>query len=142
MLSGLNHTLLTTFLNRLLCSSSGRLTGRGINRRPQNRGIVEECCFRSCDLNLLEQYCAKPAKSERDVSATSLQVIPVMPALKQVHLTSNSNNIPVWETVDTPLSVSLISAPLFTYEPYPYVPDTQYRVKSTQRQVCLVNGQW
>nr|ABC60240.1 insulin-like growth factor 2 [Poeciliopsis lucida] len=41
------------------------------HRRPQNRGIVEECCFRSCDLNLLEQYCAKPAKSERDVSSSS-----------------------------------------------------------------------
>lgn len=35
----------------------------------------------------MEQYCAKPAKSERDVSATSLQVIPVMPALKQVRAT-------------------------------------------------------
>lgn len=141
MLSGLNHTLLAAFLNRLLWSS-GRLTGRGINRRPQNRGIVEECCFRSCDLNLLEQYCAKPAKSERDVSATSLQVIPVMPALKQVHLISNNSNIPVWETLDTPLSVLSSPAPLFTSELYPYVPNTEHRVKSAQRQVCLVNGQW
>ncbi|XP_046900236.1 insulin-like growth factor II [Hypomesus transpacificus] len=55
-------------------------TGRASNRRSQNQGIVEECCFRSCDLNFLEQYCAK---SERDVSASSLQVIPVMPVLKQ-----------------------------------------------------------
>uniref|UniRef100_A0A3B1IY99 Insulin-like growth factor 2 n=1 Tax=Astyanax mexicanus TaxID=7994 RepID=A0A3B1IY99_ASTMX len=46
------------------------------NSRRSHRGIVEECCFRSCDLSLLEQYCAKPAKSERDVSGTSLQVIP------------------------------------------------------------------
>nr|ABC60251.1 insulin-like growth factor 2 [Cnesterodon decemmaculatus] len=53
------------------------------HRRPQNRGIVEECCFRSCDLNLLEQYCAKPAKSERDVSSSSMQGMTVMPALKQ-----------------------------------------------------------
>ncbi|XP_023206135.1 insulin-like growth factor II [Xiphophorus maculatus] len=56
------------------------------HRRPQNRGIVEECCFRSCDLNLLEQYCAKPAKSERDVSSSSMQsmpVMPIMPTLKQ-----------------------------------------------------------
>nr|QBM11764.1 IGF2 [Scatophagus argus] len=72
---------------QFVCEDRGfyfsRPTSRGNNRRPQNRGIVEECCFRSCDLNLLEQYCAKPAKSERDVSATSLQVIPVMPALKQ-----------------------------------------------------------
>nr|ABC60247.1 insulin-like growth factor 2 [Xenophallus umbratilis] len=53
------------------------------HRRPQNRGIVEECCFRSCDLNLLEQYCAKPAKSERDVSSSSMQGMPVMPTIKQ-----------------------------------------------------------
>uniref|UniRef100_A0A1A8FBM6 Insulin-like growth factor 2 n=1 Tax=Nothobranchius korthausae TaxID=1143690 RepID=A0A1A8FBM6_9TELE len=72
---------------QFVCEDRGfyfsRPTSRGNNRRSQNRGIVEECCFRSCDLNLLEQYCAKPAKSERDVSATSLQVIPVMPVLKQ-----------------------------------------------------------
>ncbi|XP_046907742.1 insulin-like growth factor 2b isoform X1 [Hypomesus transpacificus] len=72
--------------------------GRSSNRRSQNRGIVEECCFRSCDLNLLEQYCAKPAKSERDVSASSLQVIPVMPVLKQEvprkqHVSSNNKYI-------------------------------------------------
>lgn len=93
---GLNLTLLTLCTHPLLCLSSGRPTSRGNNRRNQNRGIVEECCFRSCDLNLLEQYCAKPAKSERDVSASSLQVIPVMPALKLVCL---NNNTPVWETV-------------------------------------------
>uniref|UniRef100_A0A8B9HF48 Insulin-like growth factor 2 n=1 Tax=Astyanax mexicanus TaxID=7994 RepID=A0A8B9HF48_ASTMX len=51
------------------------------NSRRSHRGIVEECCFRSCDLSLLEQYCAKPAKSERDVSGTSLQVIPVLQTL-------------------------------------------------------------
>lgn len=72
------------FLNLLFLCSSGRPTSRSSSRRTQSRGIVEECCFRSCDLKLMEQYCAKPAKSERDVSATSLQVIPVMPALKQV----------------------------------------------------------
>uniref|UniRef100_A0A3B5MTB2 Insulin-like growth factor 2 n=1 Tax=Xiphophorus couchianus TaxID=32473 RepID=A0A3B5MTB2_9TELE len=75
------------FLTFLLCFSSGRPNSRNSNhRRPQNRGIVEECCFRSCDLNLLEQYCAKPAKSERDVSSSSMQsmpVMPVMPTLKQ-----------------------------------------------------------
>ncbi|XP_061678919.1 insulin-like growth factor 2b [Syngnathoides biaculeatus] len=71
---------------QFVCEDRGfyfsRPTSRGNTRRTQNRGIVEECCFRSCDLNLLEQYCAKPAKSERDVSAT-LQVVPVMPPLKQ-----------------------------------------------------------
>uniref|UniRef100_A0A3B3TNP5 Insulin-like growth factor 2 n=1 Tax=Poecilia latipinna TaxID=48699 RepID=A0A3B3TNP5_9TELE len=75
------------------------------HRRPQNRGIVEECCFRSCDLNLLEQYCAKPAKSERDVSSSSMQGMPVMPALKQVacsegqkpHVTVKYSRYEVWQ---------------------------------------------
>ncbi|XP_070084490.1 insulin-like growth factor 2 isoform X1 [Equus caballus] len=57
---------------QFVCGDRGfyfRLPGRPasrINRR--SRGIVEECCFRSCDLALLETYCATPAKSERDVS--------------------------------------------------------------------------
>nr|AEX60713.2 insulin-like growth factor 2 [Lateolabrax japonicus]WEY18174.1 insulin-like growth factor-2 [Lateolabrax maculatus]WEY18175.1 insulin-like growth factor-2 [Lateolabrax maculatus] len=91
---------------QFVCEDRGfyfsRPTSRGINRRPQNRGIVEECCFRSCDLNLLEQYCAKPAKSERDVSATSLQVIPGMPALKQEiprkqHVTVKYSKYEMWQ---------------------------------------------
>lgn len=113
------------FVYPQLCFPSGRPTSRGSNRRPQNRGIVEECCFRSCALNLLEQYCAKPAKSERDVSATSLQVIPAMPALKQVHLTGN-NNTPVWETM---LILVCICSPSLASEPCPYVADTEYRLK-------------
>ncbi|XP_062340197.1 uncharacterized protein LOC134038680 [Osmerus eperlanus] len=62
--------------------------GRSDNRRSQNRGIVEECCF---SLNVLEQYCAKPAKSERDVSVHSLQVIPVLKqeVPRKQHVTSN-----------------------------------------------------
>ncbi|XP_029289985.1 insulin-like growth factor 2 [Cottoperca gobio] len=91
---------------QFVCEDRGfyfsRPTSRGNNRRNQNRGIVEECCFRSCDLNLLEQYCAKPAKSERDVSATSLQVISVMPALKQElprkqHVTGKYSKYEVWQ---------------------------------------------
>ncbi|XP_078463474.1 insulin-like growth factor 1 [Lampetra planeri] len=42
----------------------------GLGRRAG--GIVEECCFRSCSLMQLEQYCARPtrsAKHERDVHA-------------------------------------------------------------------------
>ncbi|XP_065148309.1 insulin-like growth factor II isoform X1 [Paramisgurnus dabryanus] len=53
---------------------------RSNNRHGQRRGIVEECCFRSCNLALLQQYCAKPTKSERDVSSSTPQD---MPALKQ-----------------------------------------------------------
>lgn len=91
---------------QFVCGDRGfyfsRPTSRTNSRRPQNGGIVEECCFRSCDLNLLEQYCAKPAKSERDVSATSLQVIPVMPALKQEvprkqHVTVKYSKYEVWQ---------------------------------------------
>ncbi|XP_008291894.1 insulin-like growth factor 2 [Stegastes partitus] len=91
---------------QFVCEDRGfyfsRPTSRNSNRRTQNRGIVEECCFRSCDLNLLEQYCAKPAKSERDVSATSLQVIPVMPAIKQEvprkqHVTVKYSKYEVWQ---------------------------------------------
>lgn len=53
------------------------LPGRPASRaNRRSRGIVEECCFRSCDLALLETYCAAPAKSERDVS-TSPTVLPV-----------------------------------------------------------------
>ncbi|XP_032815733.1 insulin-like growth factor 2 [Petromyzon marinus] len=40
--------------------------------RPK-KGIVEECCFSKCDLRLLEMYCAKPAKSERDVRPPSFK---------------------------------------------------------------------
>ncbi|XP_064169165.1 insulin-like growth factor II isoform X5 [Anguilla rostrata] len=69
---------------QFVCEDRGfyfsRPTSRANSRRSQ-KGIVEECCFQSCDLNLLEQYCAKPAKSERDVSASSLQVIPALSAL-------------------------------------------------------------
>lgn len=65
---------------------------RSNNRHAPRRGIVEECCFSSCNLALLQQYCAKPAKSERDVSASSPQVISVMPALKQVRCPWETNN--------------------------------------------------
>nr|XP_020469445.1 insulin-like growth factor II [Monopterus albus] len=91
---------------QFVCGDRGfyfsRPTSRGNSRRSQSRGIVEECCFRSCDLNLLEQYCAKPVKSERDVSATSLQGIPVMPAIKtevprKPHVTLKYSKCEVWQ---------------------------------------------
>lgn len=91
---------------QFVCEDRGfyfsRPTTRGNNRRTQNRGIVEECCFRSCDLNLLEQYCAKPAKSERDVSSSSIQGMPVMPTLKQEaprkpHVTVKYSKYEVWQ---------------------------------------------
>ncbi|XP_036348352.2 insulin-like growth factor I isoform X1 [Ochotona princeps] len=41
------------------------------SRRAQQTGIVDECCFRSCDLRRLEMYCAplKSAKAARSVRA-------------------------------------------------------------------------
>uniref|UniRef100_A0A8I3RYD4 Insulin-like growth factor 2 n=2 Tax=Canis lupus familiaris TaxID=9615 RepID=A0A8I3RYD4_CANLF len=55
---------------QFVCGDRGFYFSRPASRvtRRSSRGIVEECCFRSCDLALLETYCATPAKSERDVS--------------------------------------------------------------------------
>ncbi|XP_007503394.1 insulin-like growth factor I isoform X3 [Monodelphis domestica] len=49
-------------------------TGYGSSsRRLHHTGIVDECCFRSCDLRRLEMYCApiKPAKSARSYQPPS-----------------------------------------------------------------------
>ncbi|KAG9475646.1 hypothetical protein GDO78_003841 [Eleutherodactylus coqui] len=46
------------------------------SNRRSSRGIVEECCFRSCDLDLLETYCAKPVKNERDLSTAPATAMP------------------------------------------------------------------
>ncbi|XP_069480042.1 insulin-like growth factor II isoform X2 [Ambystoma mexicanum] len=63
---------------QFVCGDRGfyfsRPTGR-LHRRF-TRGIVEECCFRSCDLALLETYCAKPLKNERDLSSSSFTALP------------------------------------------------------------------
>ncbi|KAM9147176.1 insulin-like growth factor 2 [Pangshura tecta] len=66
---------------QFVCGDRGFYFSRpvGRNNRRFNRGIVEECCFRSCDLALLETYCAKSVKSERDLSSSSL----VLPALSK-----------------------------------------------------------
>ncbi|XP_062433382.1 insulin-like growth factor II [Rhea pennata] len=65
---------------QFVCGDRGFYFSRpvGRNNRRINRGIVEECCFRSCDLALLETYCAKSVKSERDLSATSLVGLPAL----------------------------------------------------------------
>nr|XP_004654272.1 insulin-like growth factor II isoform X2 [Jaculus jaculus] len=61
---------------QFVCGDRGFYFSRPSSRaNRRSRGIVEECCFRSCDLALLETYCATPAKSERDVS-TSTTVLP------------------------------------------------------------------
>nr|NP_001156865.1 insulin-like growth factor I-A precursor [Xenopus laevis]AAA70330.1 insulin-like growth factor [Xenopus laevis] len=61
-------------------------TGYGSNnRRSHHRGIVDECCFQSCDFRRLEMYCApaKPAKSARSVRAQRHTDMPK--AQKEVH---------------------------------------------------------
>ncbi|XP_076967940.1 insulin-like growth factor 1 isoform X1 [Tamandua tetradactyla] len=66
-------------------------TGYGSSsRRAPQTGIVDECCFRSCDLRRLEMYCAplKPAKSARSVRAQRHTDVPK--AQKEVHLKNAS----------------------------------------------------
>lgn len=66
-------------------------TGYGSSsRRAPQTGIVDECCFRSCDLRRLEMYCAplKPAKSARSVRAQRHTDMPK--AQKEVHLKNTS----------------------------------------------------
>lgn len=52
------------------CADKPTGYGSSIRRAPQT-GIVDECCFRSCDLRRLEMYCAplKPTKSARSIRA-------------------------------------------------------------------------
>nr|XP_020009156.1 insulin-like growth factor I [Castor canadensis] len=66
-------------------------TGYGSSsRRAPQTGIVDECCFRSCDLRRLEMYCAplKPAKSARSVRAQRHTDVPK--TQKEVHLKNAS----------------------------------------------------
>ncbi|KAG9339882.1 hypothetical protein JZ751_022195, partial [Albula glossodonta] len=48
------------------------------SRRLHTRGIVDECCFQSCELRRLEMYCApiKPGKAARSVRAQRHTDIP------------------------------------------------------------------
>ncbi|XP_006871150.1 PREDICTED: insulin-like growth factor I isoform X1 [Chrysochloris asiatica] len=66
-------------------------TGYGSSsRRAPQTGIVDECCFRSCDLRRLEMYCAplKASKSARSVRAQRHTDMPKAP--KEVHLKNTS----------------------------------------------------
>ncbi|NP_001082128.1 insulin-like growth factor II-A precursor [Xenopus laevis] len=68
------------------------------NRRP-NRGIVDVCCFKSCDLELLETYCAKPTKNERDVSTAPATAIPPLSKqdLYHKHHHTKSSKYDIWQ---------------------------------------------
>ncbi|XP_048377581.1 insulin-like growth factor II isoform X1 [Stegostoma tigrinum] len=57
---------------QFICAERGfyfvsKMVGR---RNRQNRGIVEQCCFRSCDLLILEMYCAIPPEAARSTPST------------------------------------------------------------------------
>lgn len=79
---------------QFVCGDRGFYFSRPASRvSRRSRGIVEECCFRSCDLALLETYCAAPAKSERDVSA-SLAVLPVRTISPDTPWASSSTMMP------------------------------------------------
>lgn len=61
-------------------SPKGKPTGYGPNSR-RSRGIVDECCFQSCELRRLEMYCApaKTGKAARSVRAQRHTDLPRAP---------------------------------------------------------------
>lgn len=70
---------LPRFVTRLF-PRTGKPTGYGPNAR-RSRGIVDECCFQSCELRRLEMYCApaktsKPARSVRSQRHTDMPKTP------------------------------------------------------------------
>ncbi|XP_027016178.2 insulin-like growth factor I isoform X2 [Tachysurus fulvidraco] len=79
-------------------------TGYGPNsRRLHNRGIVDECCFQSCELKRLEMYCAsaksggKAPRSVREQRHTDTSKTPKKPIsghsqtpCKEVHQKNSS----------------------------------------------------
>uniref|UniRef100_A0A8C9XN41 Insulin n=1 Tax=Sander lucioperca TaxID=283035 RepID=A0A8C9XN41_SANLU len=57
-------------------------TGYGPNAR-RSRGIVDECCFQSCELRRLEMYCA-PAKTSKAARSVRAQRHTDMPRVPKV----------------------------------------------------------
>ncbi|XP_078286452.1 insulin-like growth factor [Rhinoraja longicauda] len=57
---------------QFVCAERGFYFVNRMSRRSRrNRGIVEECCFRSCDLLILEAYCAVPREAVRPTPPTA-----------------------------------------------------------------------
>uniref|UniRef100_A0AAY5ET35 Insulin-like domain-containing protein n=1 Tax=Electrophorus electricus TaxID=8005 RepID=A0AAY5ET35_ELEEL len=56
-----------------VCGDRGFYRGRARNggSRSRGNGIVEQCCIKGCDLQHLEQYCAKPSRGRRQPYVTS-----------------------------------------------------------------------
>ncbi|KAI1888129.1 hypothetical protein AGOR_G00181860 [Albula goreensis] len=66
-------------------------TGYGSSsRRPHNRGIVDECCFQSCELRRLEMYCA-PVKSGKAARSVRAQRHTDIPKTQKKHMSGNSH---------------------------------------------------
>ncbi|XP_062919477.1 insulin-like growth factor I [Mobula hypostoma] len=66
---------------QFICADRGFYFVSKMGRRSrQNRGIVEECCFRSCDLLILETYCATP----QDGAHTPPPTAPHRPLLHRI----------------------------------------------------------
>lgn len=70
--------------NSSCCSvHPGKPVGYGNTRRSHNRGIVDECCFQSCELRRLEMYCA-PAKTSKAARSVRAQRHTDMPRTPKV----------------------------------------------------------
>ena len=76
--------VLSTQLSNLCCfffPDTGK-PGYGPNAR-RSRGIVDECCFQSCELRRLEMYCA-PAKTSKAARSVRAQRHTDMPRAPKV----------------------------------------------------------
>uniref|UniRef100_A0A667ZJC6 Insulin-like growth factor 1 n=1 Tax=Myripristis murdjan TaxID=586833 RepID=A0A667ZJC6_9TELE len=65
--------------------------GYGNTRRSHNRGIVDECCFQSCELRRLEMYCA-PAKTSKAARSVRAQRHTDMPRTPKRPLSGHSHS--------------------------------------------------
>ncbi|KAE8281295.1 hypothetical protein ABVT39_014819 [Epinephelus coioides] len=65
-------------------------TGYGPNAR-RSRGIVDECCFQSCELRRLEMYCA-PAKTSKAARSVRAQRHTDMPRAPKRPLPGHSHS--------------------------------------------------
>ncbi|KAM8939200.1 insulin-like growth factor 2 [Pelodytes ibericus] len=89
---------------QFVCGDRGFYFSRnnGRSNRRYSRGIVEECCFRSCDLELLETYCAKPAKNERDLSTVPVSSMPPLnKGLYHKHSHTKYSKYDIWQRKST-----------------------------------------
>lgn len=77
--------------------TTGKPTGYGPNsRRLHNRGIVDECCFQSCELKRLEMYCA-PVKSGKAPRSVREQRHTDTPKTPKVSFSSTGSSSQIWK---------------------------------------------